>query len=419
MANKVVISIVSLVLVVAAVLGVVAVIVKSGNSNKNISTSTKAVDTVCKPTEYKKACNKVAIEVAKNSSATHEDYIIASIRATADELQKALKKATAAKDDLDDDKKDSNRQEGLETSNELTFNAQKIEYNVLDILKDIEVDFGDLKLPSTGSRRLLDELHEIEHAGFLSWVSTADRKLLGAKKGGGGKMKQKGQTIFKTPPPPPLPPKALETQSDRQDTRRLHFDLTPPHTVMVDCSFEGYQDTLYYHAHDQFYKNYAISGTVNFIFGFGRAYIQDSEIFVRKPDKNQASMVTADGRMKFEEAGGVVLYNCKIMAAPELAPVKGQYASYLGRPWKPSATSVIMQCDIGDLIKPEGWTVWESPEGKNNHMSCMFREFGNKTRFQHGRKGEVEGVSAYHKPEGGAWFYLRHIHDGRILASSI
>ncbi|CAH1425547.1 unnamed protein product [Lactuca virosa] len=549
MANKIVISIVSLVLVVAAVLGVVAVIKTSGGkSDKDLSTSNKAADSVCKPTEYKEACKKVAVEVAKNSSATHEDYIIATIRATADELQKALKKASTAKDDLDDDdKKDSpshrdletcekmlgyakdelqqvlkvvseteavslaqqidpilvwltavrayqttcveeirdeklkkDMQEGLETSNELTYNAQKIVYNVLDILKDIGVDLGelgDLQLPPTGSRRLLDELHEIEHYGFPSWVSTTDRKLLGSKKGGGGKLKPKGQAIFKTPPPPPLPPTVTPNAIVAQDgsgkfksikqalaayppnhqgryiiyvkagvynegqiivgkthnnvymygdgrtktiiTGTLNFGIQKistsqtatvvalgerfmaraicfrntigpaghqavafrsqsPHTVMVDCSFEGYQDTLYYHAHDQFYKNCAISGTVDFIFGFGRAYIQDSEIFVRKPDKNQASMVTADGRTKFEEAGGVVLHNCKIMPAAELAPVKGQYASYLGRPWKPSATSVIMQCDIGDLIKPEGWTVWESPEGKNNHMSCMFREFGNR-----------------------------------------
>lgn len=543
MASKVIISVISLVLVVGCVLGVVALIVTSGNDDKDISTSTKAAESICKPTEYKEACNKAVNDVSKNSSATHEDYILATIRATADELKKALEKATSAKKDLGDDKKESHgeletcekmlgyasdelqqvltvvaeteavsiaeqidpilvwltairsyqttcveeiqdeklkkdMQQGLETSNELTFNAQKIVYNVLDILKDIGVDLGELKLPSTGTRRLLDEVDEMDRHGFPSWVNSVDRKLLGAKKGGGGGAKKgKGQGLFKTPPPPPLPPNAPPNVVVAQDgsgkfksikqalasyppnhqgrfiiyikagtynegqiivdkkqnnvymygdgrdktiiTGALNFGIQKistsqtatlvalgerfmargigfrntigpaghqavafrsqsPHTVMMDCSFEGYQDTLYYHAHDQFYKNCAISGTVDFIFGFGRAYIQDCDIFVRKPEKNQASMVTADGRMKMEEAGGVVLHNCKIMAAPELAPVKNEFATYLGRPWKPAATSVIMMCDIGDLIKPEGWTVWESPEGKNNHMTCMFREFGNK-----------------------------------------
>nr|XP_043620272.1 pectinesterase [Erigeron canadensis] len=541
MASKVIYIVVSLVLFVGCAIGVVLLIVNKGNEDDNLNMSTKAAESVCKPTEYKEACNKAVTDVAKNSSATHEDYILAVIRATADELHKALEKATAKKKDLGDDKKESHgdletcekmigyatdelqqvlkvvsetdavslaeqidpilvwltavrsyqttcveeirdeklkkdMQQGLETSNELTFNAQKIVYHVLDILKDIGVDLGELKLPPAGRRRLLDEIDEMDKHGFPSWVSSMDRRLLGAKKGG-GKKGGKGQGLFKTPPPPPLPPNAPPNVVVAQDgsgkfksikqalasypnnhqgrfiihikagtynegqiivdkrmnnvymygdgrdktiiTGSLNFAIAKigtsqtatvvalgerfmargigfrntigpaghqavafrsqsPHTVMMDCSFEGYQDTLYYHAHDQFYKNCLISGTVDFIFGVGRAFIQDSDILVRKPDKNQASMVTADGRMKMEEAGGVVLHNCKINAAPELAPVKGQFATYLGRPWKPAATSVIMMCDIGDLIKPEGWTIWESPEGKNNHMTCMFREFKNR-----------------------------------------
>ncbi|KAI3741725.1 hypothetical protein L1987_59399 [Smallanthus sonchifolius] len=543
-ASKILISVISLLLVVGCVLGVVLLIVKSGKPDESINTNTKAAESICKPTEYKEACNKAVEGVAKNSSATHEDYILATIRATADELEKSLEKAKSAKKDLDDDKKESHgdletcekmigyasdelqqvlkvvseteaislaeqidpilvwltairsyqttcveeirneklkkdMQQGLETSNELTFNAQKIVYNVLDILKDIGVDIGELKIPSTGQRRLLDEVDEMDRHGFPSWVPSVDRKLLGAKKDGGGgkKLKPKGQALFKTPPPPPLPPNPVPNAIVAQDgsgkfksikqalaayppnhqgryiihvkagtynegqiiidknqnnvymygdgrdktiiTGSLNFAIAKigtsqtatvvalgerfmakgiafrntigpaghqavafrsqsPHTVMMDCSFEGYQDTLYYHAHEQFYKNCAISGTVDFIFGVGRAFIQDSDIFVRKPEANQASIVTADGRMKMEETGGVVLHNCKIMAAPELAPVKGQFATYLGRPWKPAATSVIMMCDIGDLIKPEGWTTWESPEGKNNHMTCMFREYGNR-----------------------------------------
>ncbi|KAJ0797072.1 putative pectinesterase [Helianthus annuus] len=543
-ASKILISVISLLLVVGCVLGVVLLIVKSGK-DENISTSTKTAESICKPTEYKEACNKAVEEVAKNSSATHEDYILASIRATADELQKSLKKASEAKKDLGDDKKESKRdlescekmigyasdelqqvlkvvaeteavslaeqidpilvwltairsyqttcvdeiqdkklkkdmQKGLETSNELTFNAQKIVYNVLDILKDIGVDLSEVKVPSTGQRRLLDEVDELDHHGFPSWVPSVDRKLLGAKKGGGGggkKQKPNGQGLFKTPPPPPLPPNPVPNAIVAQDgsgkfksikqalaayppnhqgryiiyikagtysegqiivdknqnnvymygdgraktiiTGNLNFAIAKigtsqtatvvalgerfmakgitfrntigpaghqavafrsqsPHTVMMDCSFEGYQDTLYYHAHEQFYKNCAISGTVDFIFGVGRAFIQDCDILVRKPEANQGNMVTADGRMKMEETGGVVLHNCKIMAAPELAPVKAQFPTYLGRPWKPAATSVIMMCDIGDLIKPEGWTTWESPEGKNNHLSCMFREYNNR-----------------------------------------
>nr|GFA72015.1 pectinesterase-like [Tanacetum cinerariifolium] len=156
------------------------------------------------------------------------------------------------------------------------------------------------------------------------------------------------------------------------------FRSQSPHTVMVDCSFEGYQNTLYYHTHYQFYKNCEISGTVDIIFGSGRAFFQDTKINVRKPQTGQSNTITADGRMKTEEMGGVVLHNCKIMAAPELKSAKGQFKTYLGRPWKEEAKAIVMKSELGDVIQAGGWTAWETPDEKDYHETCMLREYGNK-----------------------------------------
>ncbi|KAK1408913.1 hypothetical protein QVD17_41067 [Tagetes erecta] len=533
MANKVIVSVATFVLVVGCVVGVVLLLVNNSKSHdKSHAATSKTAENICKITDYKDTCLEAVDEVAKNASATHQDYFIAIIRATADELNKSLEKATSSKnnlgsgdnqtradlntcekmigyaidelkqvlkvvsetkattlaqqtdpllvwltavrsyqttcvDEISDKKLKQDMQEALQTSNELTYDTQKIIYNVHNIMKDLgNVNLDDLKLPPTGNRKLLAEVDEIDRHGFPSWVPIHDRKLLTDT--------SDNEALFKTPTPPPVSPNPTPDAVVAQDgsgrfnsikqamaayqpgpsgryivyikagtydegvimvngnnvymygdgigktiiTGSLNYQIMKigtsqtatvqaigerfmaraitfrnsigpaghqavafrsqsPHTVMFECGFEGYQDTLYYHTHDQFYKNCVIYGTVDFIFGTGRAIIQDSDIYVRKPDPNQGNMVTADGRSVYEEAGGVVLHNCRIMATPELAPVQANFPSYLGRPWKPAATSVILKCDVGSLIRPEGWSIWAAPDGANNHMTCRFREYGN------------------------------------------
>ncbi|XP_071713976.1 pectinesterase-like [Rutidosis leptorrhynchoides] len=162
-----------------------------------------------------------------------------------------------------------------------------------------------------------------------------------------------------------------------QGDQAVAFRSQSPNTVVADCCFEGYQNTLYYHTHDQFYKNCIISGTVDFIFGSGRAFFQDSNIYVRKPEKNQTNTITADGRMKYIEAGGVVLHNCKIMAGQGLKSTD-DVKSYLGRPWKAEAKVMVMKTEIEDVIEPEGWVEMDSKYEKYNHETCMIREYDNK-----------------------------------------
>lgn len=162
-----------------------------------------------------------------------------------------------------------------------------------------------------------------------------------------------------------------------QGEAAVAFRSQSPNTVMVDCSFEGYQNTLYYHTHDQFYKNCVISGTVDFIIGSGRAFFQDSKIILRKPEKDQSNTISADGRMKYIEDGGVVFHNCKIMASSELKSAK-DVKSYLGRPWKPEARAIVMKSEIEDVIQPEGWIELDTKEAKHNYDTCVFREYDNK-----------------------------------------
>ncbi|KAL7198573.1 hypothetical protein ACSBR2_020959 [Camellia fascicularis] len=145
-------------------------------------------------------------------------------------------------------------------------------------------------------------------------------------------------------------------------------------SAYFNCRFEGYQDTLYYISNRQFYRNCVITGTVDFIFGEGTALIQDSVIVLRMPDPNQQNIITADGNFERNAIAGLVLQKCKIVPERQLFPDRFEVRSFLGCPWKRYSTTAILESEIGDLIQPEGWMIWE---GKNNHKTAIVAEYGN------------------------------------------
>lgn len=147
-------------------------------------------------------------------------------------------------------------------------------------------------------------------------------------------------------------------------------------TIIHNCHMSGYQDTLYAHNHRQFYRDCTISGTVDFIFGNARAVFQNCTILVRKPLKDQKCMVTAQGRTNKNETSGFVIQNSRIMAAPEYPINDGSHKTYLGRPWKEYAVTVVMDSELDRVITPEGWSPWN--ETTPNVDNCYYAEVHNR-----------------------------------------
>lgn len=149
--------------------------------------------------------------------------------------------------------------------------------------------------------------------------------------------------------------------------------------AVFDCSIEGYQDTLYYQTFRQFYRNCVVSGTLDFIFGMGSALIQNSEIVLRRPQGSGKNTITADGRELQNQIGGVVLQNCRIVAEQSYFADRFKFENYLMRPWKAWSTNIYMESEIGDLIRPEGFMIWEDPN-KPNHFeqTCEVYEYANR-----------------------------------------
>ncbi|XVE70790.1 hypothetical protein DITRI_Ditri10aG0099000 [Diplodiscus trichospermus] len=140
------------------------------------------------------------------------------------------------------------------------------------------------------------------------------------------------------------------------------------------CDILAYQDTLYVHSLRQFYVQCLIAGTVDFIFGNAAAVLQNCDIHARRPNPGQRNMVTAQGRDDPNQNTGIVIQKCRIGATSDLQPVKNQFPTYLGRPWKLYSRTVIMQSVISDIIHPAGWFEWD---GNFALDTLTYREYQN------------------------------------------
>ena len=106
----------------------------------------------------------------------------------------------------------------------------------------------------------------------------------------------------------------------------------------------------------------AVALHTDFIFGPSTALFEYCELHSKRD-----SYITAASTPQNEEFG-YVFKNCKLTAAPGVKKV------YLGRPWRPYAATVFINCEFGSHIRPEGWHNWKNPE---NEKTARYAEFGN------------------------------------------
>ncbi|XP_057770514.1 pectinesterase [Salvia miltiorrhiza] len=135
---------------------------------------------------------------------------------------------------------------------------------------------------------------------------------------------------------------------------RVGSDLS----AFYKCDVLAYQDTLYVHSNRNFFINCLIAGTVDFIFGNSASVLQDCDIHARRPGSGQKNMVTAHGRTDPNQNTGIVIQKSRIGATSDLKSVQGSFPTYLGRPWKEYARTIIMQSSITDVIQSVGWHEW-------------------------------------------------------------
>ncbi|GLT85644.1 hypothetical protein SLE2022_038300 [Rubroshorea leprosula] len=158
-------------------------------------------------------------------------------------------------------------------------------------------------------------------------------------------------------------------------------------SVFLRCEIRGYQDSLYTHSMRQFFKQCTIRGTVDFIFGDATVVFQDCLILAKQGLPSQKNTITAHGRTDPNQPTGFSLQFCNITADSDLLPFINSTLTYLGRPWKPYSRTIVMQSNISDAVRPEGWLEWNGTlhldtlyyaEYKNNGPGS---ELGRRVRW--------------------------------------
>lgn len=145
------------------------------------------------------------------------------------------------------------------------------------------------------------------------------------------------------------------------------------HLTFRRCRFLGNQDTIYTYGHVNakgvrcrlLFEDCYIEGTTDFIFGPSIAYFENCQIHSKKN-----SYITAASTYRGEKYG-YVFHNCRLTADEGVTKV------YLGRPWRPYAKTVFIECELGSHILPEGWHNWKRPTGELGEKTSLYGEYGN------------------------------------------
>ena len=153
---------------------------------------------------------------------------------------------------------------------------------------------------------------------------------------------------------------SFENYAGPEKHQAVALRVSADHAVVYRCNIIGYQDACYAHRNRQFFRECGIYGTVDFIFGNAAVVFQNCNIYSRKPMAQQKNTVTAQNRKDPNQNTGISIHNCRILATPDLEAAKGNFSTYLGRPWKFYARTVYMMSYIGDHIHPRGWLEWNS-----------------------------------------------------------
>lgn len=158
----------------------------------------------------------------------------------------------------------------------------------------------------------------------------------------------------------------------------------------MGCRLIASQDTLFAAPHPQkakdtavprarhFYKNCYIRGDIDFIFGGATAFFDNCEIFSQdniteediyfeeKHTKGFAAAACTWEGVKY----GFVFENCRFTGDC------GKETVYIGRPWRQYARTVLINCELGEHIKKEGFHDWDKPEAHTDAYYAEYHSFG-------------------------------------------
>lgn len=159
------------------------------------------------------------------------------------------------------------------------------------------------------------------------------------------------------------------------------------HFLCENCRLSGAQDTLFTaplppkevqpngfvgpkqfapRVHQrQVYRHCRIEGDVDFIFGGAAAWFENCDIV--SVDGGYATAASTPEGQRF----GYVFHDCRFLAGG-CAP----HSVHLGRPWREYAKTVLLRCELGTHIRPEGWHDWGKKQFPETGFYAEYACFG-------------------------------------------
>jgi pectinesterase len=131
-----------------------------------------------------------------------------------------------------------------------------------------------------------------------------------------------------------------------------------------NCRFLGWQDTIFINRGRQYFENCYIAGATDFIFGGATAGFENCEIAIAGNGYITAASTPAD------VACGFVFNHCRITAK------KDGLKTFLGRPWRPYASTIFLHTEMASVVRAEGWQNWSRPEREKTTRYSEFASTG-------------------------------------------
>ncbi|KAG0612526.1 hypothetical protein M758_6G034400 [Ceratodon purpureus] len=161
----------------------------------------------------------------------------------------------------------------------------------------------------------------------------------------------KGVSFVNTAPSPPAG--AVLRQA-------VALRITGDRAAFYNCSFYGYQDTLYDHRGRHYFENCFIQGSIDFIFGNGRSLYRSCELHVVA---DSFGSLTAQKRNETKMHTGFSFVDCH---------VDGTGIIYLGRAWGNYSRTVFSYTYFSDIIYGPGWSDFGFP---NRQAQSLFGQY--------------------------------------------
>jgi pectinesterase len=144
----------------------------------------------------------------------------------------------------------------------------------------------------------------------------------------------------------------------------LAIRLDGDRAVFRNCRFLGWQDTLLANRGRQYFTNCSVAGHVDFIFGAATCFFDRCQIRCLRD-----GYITAASTPE-EQPFGFVFVNCRITgASPEVH-------TYLGRPWRLHASTLFLDTEMSEVVRPEGWNNWKKPEAEKTARYAEYHSRG-------------------------------------------